>query len=53
MTDRRLSEDHPRDPHATPWYEMHASFGFTPAEEQQIAAEADRMQGEVDASRLA
>ena len=53
MTDRRLSEDHPRDPHATPWPEMRASFEFTPAEEQQVAEHAERMRGEVEAARLA
>ena len=53
MTDRRLSEDHPRDPHSTPWPEMLASFGFTAAEEQQVADEADRMRGEVQRAREA
>ena len=53
MTDRRLSEDHPRDPNATPWPEMLASFGFTAAEEQQVADEAERMHAQADDARLA
>jgi hypothetical protein len=45
--------DLPRNPHATPWDELRASFAFTPAEEQQIADRADRMRAEADDARLA